>query len=231
MVKSREIAKYDAVMLLGQHAAQGTIDGFMSHTNTGDTALRVNGKDAGEAPQLAWLFGHFNVPVVLLVGDDAVVREAKALLHEIATIPVKKALTRDKARSIPVETAHRLICEASSDAIRNVETFQSQRVSPPVRIDILYSERQMASTAARFPKTERTGENKVTYIADNYLEGWFAYNTCRVVSRMHILEDLLMFMVKALTDNMQQAKERKKEWEKQRRKRIENEQPFPPVKY
>ncbi len=231
MVKSREIAKYDAVMLLGQHAAQGTIDGFMSHTNTGDTALRVNGKDAGEAPQLAWLFGHFNVPVVLLVGDDAVVREAKALLHEIATIPVKKALTRDKARSIPVETAHRLICEASSDAIRNVETFQSQRVSPPVRIDISYSERQMASTAARFPKTERTGENKVTYIADNYLEGWFAYNTCRVVSRMHILEDLLMFMVKALTDNMQQANERKREWEKQRRKRIENEQPFPPVKY
>jgi D-amino peptidase len=86
MVKSREVAKYDAVLLLGQHAAEGTVDGFMSHTNTGDTALRVNGKDAGEAPQLAWLFGHFNVPVVLVVGDDAVVREAKALLPGIATV-------------------------------------------------------------------------------------------------------------------------------------------------
>jgi len=88
----------------------------------------------------------------------------------------------------------------------------------------------MASTAARFPRTERTGENKVTYIADDYLEGWLAYNTCRVVTRMHIFEDLLMF-IKPLTDDIQQVKERKKEWEKQRRKRIKSAQPFPPVKY
>jgi len=90
MVKSREVEKYDAVLLLGQHAAEGTVDGFMSHTNTGETALRVNGKNAGEAPQLAWLFGHFNVPVLLVVGDDAVVREANALLLGIATVSVKK---------------------------------------------------------------------------------------------------------------------------------------------
>jgi len=227
MVKSREVAKYDAVLLLGQHAAEGTVDGFMSHTNTGDTALRVNGKDAGEAPQLAWLFGHFNVPVVLLVGDEAVVREANALLPGIETVSVKKAITRDKAKSIPSEAAHKLIYEASCKAIRNLEAFKPQGVSAPVRIDILYSEKQMASTAARFPRTERTGENQVTYIADDYLEGWLAYNTCRVVSRMHILEDLLMFIVKALTDDMQQVKE----WEEQRRKRIKSEQPFPPVKY
>ena len=231
MIKSREVAKYDTVLLLGQHAAEGTVDGFMSHTNTGDTALRVNGKDAGEAPQLAWLFGHFNVPVVLLVGDDAVVREANALLPGIETVSVKKAITRDKAKSIPSEAAHRLIYEASCKAICNLEAFTPQRVASPVRIDILYSEKQMASTAAQFPRTERTGENKVTYIADDYLEGWLAYNTCRVVSRMHIIEDLLMFMVKALTDDMQQVKERKKEWEEQRRKRIKSEHPFPPVKY
>ena len=98
MVKSREVAKYDAVLLLGQHAAEGTVDGFMSHTNTGDTALRVNGKDAGEAPQLAWIFGHFNVPVVLVVGDEAVVREVNALLPDIGTVSVKRALTRGKAK-------------------------------------------------------------------------------------------------------------------------------------
>ena len=231
MVKSREVEKYDAVLLLGQHAAEGTVDGFMSHTNTGETALRVNGKDAGEAPQLAWLFGHFNVLVVLVVGDDAVVREANALLLGIATVSVKKALTRDKAQSIPLEEAHKLIYEASCNAIRNVETFHPQRVSAPVRIDILYSEKQMASTAARFPRTERTGENKVTYIADDYLEGWLAYNTCRVVSRMHIFEDLFKFLIKALTDDMDKVKEREKEWWEERRKRIKRERPFPPVKY
>jgi len=168
---------------------------------------------------------------VLLVGDEAVVREANALLPGIETVSVKKAITRDEAKSIPLEEAHKLIYEASCRAIHNLETFKPQRVSSPVRIDILFSEKQMASTSARFPRTERTGENKVTYVADDYLEGWLAYNTCRVVSRMHILEDLLMFMVKALTDDMQLVKKRKKEWEEQRRKRIKSEQPFPPVKY
>lgn len=231
MVKSKEAAAYDAVLLLGQHAAEGTVDGFMSHTNTGDTALRVNGKDAGEAPQLAWLFGHFNVPVVLVVGDEAVVREANALLPGIETVSVKRAITRSRAACIPLEEAHRLVEEASCKAIRNLEMFKPHRVSSPVRIDILYSEKQMASIAARFPRTERTGERKVTYNADDYLEGWLAYNTCRVVSRVHILEDLLMFMVKALTDDMEEVKERKKEWEEERRKRIKRERSFPSVKY
>jgi D-amino peptidase len=231
MVKSLEVATYDAVLLLGQHAAEGTADGFMSHTNTGDTALRVNGKDAGEAPQLAWLFGHFNVPVLLVVGDDAVGREAKALLPGIATVSVKKAFARDKAKSIPIEAAHELICGASCKAIGNLEAFRPQRVSLPVRIGVLYSEKQMASTAARFPRMERTGENEVSYVADDYLEGWLAYNTCRVVSRMHILEELLMFLAKALTDDIQQVRERKREWEEQRKKRIESDHPFPLVKY
>ncbi|UCC33892.1 MAG: M55 family metallopeptidase [Candidatus Bathyarchaeota archaeon] len=231
MVQSREVAKYDAVLLLGQHAAEGTADGFMSHTNTGDTALRVNGKDVGEAPQLAWLFGHFNIPVVLVVGDDAVVREANALLPGIATVSVKKAIARDKARSMPIKAAHELICEASRKTVRSLEAFNPHRVALPVRISIMYSEKQMASTAARFPRMERTGANEVTYVADDYLEGWLAYNTCRVVSRMHILEDLLMFLAKALADDMQQVRERKKEWEKQRRKRIEGEHPFPLVRF
>ena len=231
MVKSREVAKYDAVLLLGQHAAEGTVDGFMSHTNTRDTALRVNGKDAGEAPQLAWLFGHFDVPVVLVVGDEAVVREANALLPGIETVSVKRALTRSKAECIPIQEAHRLIEEVSCKAISNLGRFQPYRVSSPVGIDILYSEKQMASTAARFPRTERTGENKVTYIADDYLEGWLAYNTCRVVSRAHILEDLLRFMIKALPDDIEEVKERKKEWAEARRKRIKREHPFPLVKY
>jgi D-amino peptidase len=203
----------------------------MSHTNTGVTALRVNGNDAGEAPQLAWLFGHFNVPVVLVVGDDAVIREANALLPGIGTVAVKRAITRDKAACIPLEEAHRLIEEASCKTIRNLEMFKPHRLPSPVRIDILYSEKQMASTAARFPRTERTGEKKVTYIADDYLEGWLAYNTCRVVSRTHIFEDLFKFLIKALTDDMDKVKEREKEWWEERRKRMKRERPFPPVKY
>jgi len=231
IIKSGDVAEYDVVLLLGQHAAEGTVDGFMSHTNTGDTALRVNGNDAGEAPQLAWLFGHFNIPVVLVVGDEAVVREVNALLSGIYTVSVKKAITRSNAACISVKEAQRLIEEASYKAIRNLKIFKPYRVSSPVRIEILYSEKQMASTAARFPRTERIGEKQVTYIADDYLEGWLAYNTCRAVSRAHILEDLLRFMCRTLTDNVEEVKKREKEWREERSRRKKEEQPFPSVVY
>lgn len=40
-----------------------------------------------------------------------------------------------------------------------------------------------------------------------------------------------MFMAKVLTDDIEEVKERKKEWEEERRKRMKGEQPFPAVKY
>ena len=61
---------------MGQHAQEGTIDGFIAHTNSGFTALRVNGQPTGEIEQAGWLAGYFGVPLIFVSGDEAAVREA-----------------------------------------------------------------------------------------------------------------------------------------------------------
>ena len=71
LVSSGKLGEYDGLFLLGQHAANGTRNGFISHTNSEHTALRVNGLDTGEAEQLAWLAGAYGIPTLLVVGDDA----------------------------------------------------------------------------------------------------------------------------------------------------------------
>jgi D-amino peptidase len=227
MVRSQEISKYDAAMLLGQHAAAGTLDGFMSHTNTAGAALRINKMDVGEAPQLAWLLGYFNVPVPLITGDDAVVREAKCLLSRIETVAVKTAESRARARCIPIEEAHLLIEDASHKVMRDLGSFKPHSLQTPVEVEIIFSSPEMAKLAARFPRTVMLGQSSVSYKASDYLEGWFAYNTCRIVVTVHQQQMLMDYVA-----DIPEVRRRRQELvETQTKKWISTTEGFPIVRY
>ena len=228
MVRSESVRSYDAVLLLGQHAAGGTSDGFMSHTNTSYTAMRVNGRDAGEAPQLAWLFGHFGVPAILVSGDDAVAREAEALLPGIETVVVKTAIDKGRAECLPVDEAHRRIEDATVTVMSDLQQHRWPfTVSRPVTVEVFYTSEQMAATATQLRGMQRTGTCSVTYVADDYLEAWYAYNTCRLVSALHNANELLA----RLTD-LPGAQPRIDALVEERTRRwLTGAQPLPPVKY
>lgn len=185
------LADYDGALLLGQHAAAGTVNGFITHTNTPFTALRVNGCDAGEAPEAAWLLGHFGVPALLVTGDEAVTREARALLPAVATVAVKAAQSRRQAVSRPLDEAHQRIAAAAEQVVRNVEQRRPYRLDAPIDVEILYATEAMAATSARFPGMVRRGPRRVGTQVEDFVEGWRAYNTGRVVGEMHRLAALL----------------------------------------
>ena len=227
LVRSNKITRYDAVLLLGQHAAAGTTDGFIAHTNTANTALRVNGKDAGEAPLLAWLFGHFRVPVVLVVGDNAVIREVKALLPGVEGVSVKKGINNEKADCISFKDAHRLIEDAAFNVIKNLSRYKPFTTSLPVKIEIFYSEEEMAEIASRFPRMERTGKQTVSYIAETFLEGWYAYNTCRIIVELHFYKEFFQFYA----DSKELKKFRKEFMDEKIRQTRKNPPKFSPVIY
>jgi len=103
LVSEGRLGTYDGLFLVGQHAANGTRNGFISHTNSEFAALRVNDRDAGEAEQLAWLAGAHSVPTLLVVGDDATGREVNALLLGVRTVSVKTALDRKRLSADPLK--------------------------------------------------------------------------------------------------------------------------------
>jgi len=186
MVDCDALSTYDGAILLGQHAAAGIRDGFVSHTNTLFAALRINGRDAGEASQLAWLLGHYGVPVLFVSGGAAVAREVEALLEEVPTVVVKEVGEhRGVARCIPVDEAHEKLREQARSCARHIEQARVQTVGLPVTVDIIYATPGMAETAARFPGYTRADEHTVSFIADDYVEGWRAYNTSRTIGPMH----------------------------------------------
>src|ERR671936_1082558 len=102
----------DAALFVGMHAMAGTPDGVLSHTVSGQAwhELRFNGTPVGETGINAALCGHWGCPVLLVTGDRAVCREAKALLGDgLTTVEVKEGLGRFSARQLPAARARELI--------------------------------------------------------------------------------------------------------------------------
>ncbi len=181
MISSDEVRSYDALVLLGQHAAQGTRNGFLSHTNTGMSALRINGRFAGEAPQIAWLAGYHDVPTLMVVGDDAVVREVHALLLGVQGIVVKVSETRHRTTCIPLAEAHALIEEAAYTRLRELSEIGPCQLTGSIQVEIFFAFEEPAELLDQIVGFEKTGDKVVTYLAENYLEAFWAYHSCRVM--------------------------------------------------
>ena len=71
----------------------GKAQAVLSHTYRPQVfrEVKLNGTSVGETGLNAALAGYYKVPVALITGDDAVCREAKALLGSVACVAVKQA--------------------------------------------------------------------------------------------------------------------------------------------
>src|SRR5206468_2973174 len=84
------------------------------------------------------LCGHFSVPVVLITGDEASVREGKELLGEkLVGVAVKKGLSRYSARNIPPVRARQMIEDGAKRALSNPKSWPKPYVpKKPTKITV-----------------------------------------------------------------------------------------------
>ena len=175
LVSEGRLGTYDGLFLVGQHAANGTRNGFISHTNSEFAALRVNDRDAGEAEQLAWLAGAHSVPTLLVVGDDATGREVNALLLGVRTVSVKTALDRKTAECRPVEDAWEEIESAAAEATSSASSAPPSAVAEPVRIVLYFAHPDVAPLAKAFRGVTVEAEGAVRFERETFLDAWFHY--------------------------------------------------------
>jgi D-amino peptidase len=117
----------DACLLVGMHAMAGTPDGVLSHTVSGREwrSLRFNGVLVGETGINAALCGTWNCPVLLVTGDEATCREAKALLGDaLTTVAVKWGVGRAAARNVPPLRARELIEDGAKSALKKLDAVE-----------------------------------------------------------------------------------------------------------
>jgi len=106
-----------ALMLIGGHANAGS-PGVISHTYAFDR-FTVNGRVLNETGINALVAAEYGVPVVLVSGDDVVVREAKQQLGpQVVGVVTKWAIGRSAAITLSPAVVRQLLADSAAVAVR-----------------------------------------------------------------------------------------------------------------
>jgi len=129
----------DALVLLGHHAMAGTPDGLLCHTQSDRDGRRYwyNGRETGEIGQEALVAGHFDIPVILVTGDDAACREARDFLGHATgsgpvTVSVKTGLEREGGILLAPDAAHELIRAGATEAVSRLDHCDPYTIACPI---------------------------------------------------------------------------------------------------
>ncbi|MFW9852015.1 MAG: M55 family metallopeptidase [Candidatus Thorarchaeota archaeon] len=180
LIRSEKLKSYNAMVLIGLHAQEGVKDGFIAHTNSGFTALKLNGKPIGEIQQAIWLLGYFGVPTLLVSGDEAAIKETEHYFSDIATVSVKKK-EGDRFVCFPLEEIYTQLEEKTFERVTNLLNIITHNLSGSIKVEILYSYSKLADNMIIFPGYEKRDERTVIYEAKDYLEAFWAYHGFRIV--------------------------------------------------
>lgn len=147
------------LILLGFHAKAGSSGCLLNHSYSLDICdIEINGRSVGEIGNEAAIAGELGVPLVMMTGDSAGVREAEMLVPGVAAVPVKESLSEFGALCRPVNETQKEIY-----AVARAVASQGSRTVPfciPGPITM---------------KIHRTGKEMVICRGDTVLECWAQY--------------------------------------------------------
>jgi D-amino peptidase len=124
------------------HAMAGTPDGVINHTVSGRAwqNLWFNDVLVGETGINAAFCGAWGCPVVLVTGDEATAREARALLGEtLHTVTVKWGITTRAARNLTPKRARELIEAGAREALAQRERARPYDPGRPCEIRVEFT--------------------------------------------------------------------------------------------
>ncbi|WP_409341547.1 M55 family metallopeptidase [Paenibacillus sp. MBLB4367] len=161
---SMELSPFDALLLIGYHAMEGTPGAVLAHTQSHENwhSYSVNGQTYGEIGQLALIAGHYGVPVVFISGDRAAVEEARSLLGEdLPGVTVKNGHAHGKATCLHPAVSKRLIRESVEQALRSASVKTREPLAlgqPHYNVEVTFKKEAAAESFEGKPGVTRIGD-------------------------------------------------------------------------
>src|SRR5512147_866191 len=144
----------DGVMYVGYHARKGAVHAILDHTwsDLRVSGLWINDRAFGESGLNGAVCGHFDVPVIMASGDQALCAEVKEFFgSQIETAQVKKALSRMSAECLPPSVTSGLIEGTAQHAALNLKEGKAPppfKLSSPIHMEIKFMQSEMADNAS-----------------------------------------------------------------------------------
>lgn len=161
-----------AAMFIGYHSGTTNPAGVRAHTlsSANFADIRLNGVSLPEAGINAAIAGHFDVPVIMMSGDDASITEAKGLLGNIEGAVVKWNYGFHSARTMMPEAANDLIREKVALAIGRIGEFKPYKVATPVRLEVQFKNYRPAEVLSYLPSVERIDAHSIAFQGNDMIE-------------------------------------------------------------
>ena len=163
---------FDAVIFIGYHAGEQTAEATLAHTMHGGKIfdLKLNGKSVNEAVFNAATAGHFNVPVVMISGDDAVMQQARKFIPDFEESVVKKAIGYYSADNLHPQKACELIKSKTITALRNLKKYKPFKVKYPVEMEVTFKSKLYAEIFSLLPIIKRIDSHTVIFQGKDMVE-------------------------------------------------------------
>ena len=172
---------FDGVIFTGYHSSTDNKEGVRAHTFSSArlTSVKVNGEPMSEGSWNAAIAGEFNVPVIMVAGDDAAVNEVKSLIGNAEGAIVKESISFHSAKTLHPEAAYDLIAEKTAFAVKNIKKYKPYKIRGPLTVSVSFKHYQPSQILAYLDMFERTDSHTIEYKAKNMIE---ASHIMRVVT-------------------------------------------------
>jgi len=160
---------YDLAMFVGVHGRAGAGPSVLSHTFTGSILnISINGTPYGELGLNAAMAGAYDVPVVLVSGDQSVEEEARSALGDNAiVVQVKHSRAHLAAESVHPNVARRLLQEAAARAIRERPNVPPMRIEAPIDVEVTLARPVLADLVGMLDDVERVDGRTIRFQRSN----------------------------------------------------------------
>lgn len=153
---------WDATCFVGAHAMAGTQGGFWEHTQCNEWyRYSVNGRETGELGQWGAVAGEFGVPMILVTGDAAACREARAFFDPVVTVPTKTAQSRMIAACLPFDEALARAEQGAREAMQLIGKARPFVIPRPSLIRWEFCHCMEADAVDGLPGVRRVGPREV----------------------------------------------------------------------
>ncbi|TMM25632.1 MAG: hypothetical protein E6F97_02590 [Actinobacteria bacterium] len=161
--------------VVGMHPMAGTGDGVMNHTVSGRDwqNLWFNDTLVGETGINAALCGTWGCPVLLVTGDEAACREAKALLGDgLTTVAVKEGLSALSARMLAPARARELVEAGAKQAVSKLQAVEPYDPGKPSEIRVEFKSTIPASKLRFRAGVELVDPRTIVSRGDDWWTAW-----------------------------------------------------------
>lgn len=163
---------FDGVIFLGYHSSTTNMQGIRAHTISSARLadVRLNNISMPEGGINAAIAGHFNVPVIMVSGDDAACAEVKKIVGDVEEAVVKWNYGFHSAKTMTPQAAYELIGAKVRRAIGRIKDFKPYKLKTPVQLDVRFKSYRPSEVLSYLSIVQRTDAHSIRFMGKDMIE-------------------------------------------------------------